>query len=138
MKIKVGDKLNNELLRRVEVSFEVDHEGAATPSRLSVRDKLAAKLSREPELVVIPRFKTRFGKGVSKGVAHVYKTEEDLKDVEPRYILKRFAAKEEPAEGKKEEESKKERKEEQKPPSSEGISEEGEGKKKSKKKGDEE
>lgn len=93
MELKINKKTDNKLLTRQEIEFTVGHKAGATPSRLSVRDTLAAKLASKPELVVIPRLNTRYGAGESYGVAHVYKSEKQKLATEPKHILKRFEPK---------------------------------------------
>ncbi len=94
MELKIKKKTDNKLLKRQEIEFTVSHKTASTPSRLSVRDNIAAKMGSKPELVVIPQLNTRYGAGESRGVAHAYKNEKQKLAVEPKYVLKRFEAKE--------------------------------------------
>ena len=117
MKLDIKSKNNNVLLSRTEVDFVVEHSGESTPSRLDVRKYIAAKLGSKEELVVLKSLKTGFGSISSKGIAHVYKNEKDLKKIEPEYLIKRLepkAKKEEPAEEAKPEEKPEESKEEEK------------------------
>ena len=93
MDVKIIEKVENKLLKRVEVKFSINHKTGATPSRLDVRNTLAAKLSKDTKLVVIPKIESRYGFGESKGIAHVYKSEKDLLAIEPKYVLKRFEEK---------------------------------------------
>jgi len=93
MELKINKKKDNKLLDRQEIEFAVSHKTASTPTRLSVRDNLAAKLASKPELIVIPRLNTRYGAGESYGVAHIYKTEKQKLAIEPKHIIKRFEPK---------------------------------------------
>tara|TARA_Y100000034_G_scaffold85463_1_gene102496 strand:+ start:183 stop:617 length:435 start_codon:yes stop_codon:yes gene_type:complete len=102
MDIKIDNKTENKLLSRLEVKFTIKHKGA-TPSRTEVQVKLAAKLSKDSKLVIIPKISTRFGLGESIGIAHVYKTEKAKLANEPKHILKRFEPKPVKTEVKKEE-----------------------------------
>ena len=102
MELKIKKKTDNKLLKRQEIEFTVSHKTGATPSRLSVRDNIAAKTGSKPELVVIPQLNTRYGAGESRGVAHAYKSEKQKLAVEPKYVLKRFEAKEVKEEAKEE------------------------------------
>lgn len=103
MKLEIKDKIVNKLLKRTEVRFEVDHKGEATPTRIALKAALASKIGCAPEVIVVNKFKTVFGKGFSKGVAHQYKTEKDMLAIEAKHIVKRFAIKEEPKKEEKEE-----------------------------------
>jgi len=129
MELKIDDKTDNKLLKRLEVAFTIVHKSEATPSRLDVRGKIAAKLSKDEKLVVIPKLVSRFGEGKSIGVAHVYKSEKDKVSIEPKYVLKRYEPKAEkekkeaPVEDKKEE-TPAEEKEESKPEEASGDSKE--------------
>jgi ribosomal protein S24E len=88
MKIKVIEKKTNKLLDRLEVHFEVEAE-KETPKRLEVRSKLAAMINYDENLVVIKGIHQETGNRSSKGVAHAYKTVDNLKHVEPEYLIKR-------------------------------------------------
>jgi small subunit ribosomal protein S24e len=78
----------NPMLHRTDVRFEVTHEDA-TPSRLSVRDSLAAKLNKDAAEVVVHELDTKFGMRKTIGYAKVYETAEHARDVEQEYMLER-------------------------------------------------
>jgi small subunit ribosomal protein S24e len=78
----------NPMLHRTDVRFEVTHEDA-TPSRLSVRDSLAAKLNKDATEVVVHELDTKFGMRKTIGYAKVYETAEHARDVEQEYMLER-------------------------------------------------
>ncbi|HUU77608.1 MAG TPA: 30S ribosomal protein S24e [candidate division Zixibacteria bacterium] len=88
MKIKVLEKNTNKLLDRLEVKFEIDSD-AETPKRLEVKEKLAAMINYESSLVVIKTINQLTGMKRSVGIAHAYKTQEVLKNVEPEHLIKR-------------------------------------------------
>jgi small subunit ribosomal protein S24e len=88
MDINVIAEEGNPMLHRSDVRFEVVHE-EATPSRLSVRDSLAAKLNKDADEVVIHELDTKFGMRKTVGYAKVYDTAEDAQDVEQEYMLER-------------------------------------------------
>ncbi|NHJ31629.1 MAG: 30S ribosomal protein S24e [Asgard group archaeon] len=88
MKIKVIEKKTNNLLDRLEVHFEVDSD-KETPKRLEVRSKLAAMINYDENLVIIKGIHQETGNRRSKGIAHAYKTVDNLKHVEPEYLIKR-------------------------------------------------
>ena len=97
MEIEILDREENSLLHRTDVTFEVIHDDA-TPSRLSVRDSLAAKLDRDSEEVVVHELETKFGMRKTVGYAKVYESAADAADVEQEYMLDRnkIGAEEEP------------------------------------------
>ncbi|MFW9923001.1 MAG: 30S ribosomal protein S24e [Candidatus Thorarchaeota archaeon] len=88
MKIKITEKATNNLLERLEVKFEVESEGE-TPKRLEVRDKLAAMINYESSLVIIKKIDQLTGIKKSVGIAHAYKSQDNLKIVEPEHLIKR-------------------------------------------------
>ena len=120
MEVKVVEKNENQLLRRTEVRFEVDHSGTATPKRLDVRKQLADALGVPEEMVVIEKFSTMHGRQVASGLARAYDSKERLTELEPKFLLERGQPKKEegeekPAEKPKEDKAEKPPKEEAKP-----------------------
>ncbi|MFB0523133.1 MAG: 30S ribosomal protein S24e [Candidatus Bathyarchaeia archaeon] len=91
MKIKVINERRNELLKRNEVTFQVDHEGSGTPSRIEVRQKLAGVLRADEERVYVKKFETRTGSMIAVGEASVYDSVDQAKYVEPEHITVRNA-----------------------------------------------
>jgi small subunit ribosomal protein S24e len=88
MDINVIEDEANPMLHRRDVRFEMVHEDA-TPSRLSVRDSLAATLNKEADEVVIHRLDTKYGMRKTVGYAKVYESAEHAQDVEQEYMLER-------------------------------------------------
>ncbi|PSQ11649.1 30S ribosomal protein S24e [Halobacteriales archaeon QS_5_70_15] len=88
MDIEIVSEEENPMLHRRDVRFEVVHD-EASPSRLSVRDSLAAKLNKDAEEVVVHSVDTKFGMRKSMGYAKVYDSPEDAADVEQEYMLDR-------------------------------------------------
>lgn len=89
MKVIIESKNENKLMKRIEVVFTVEHEKAPTPTRKAVEDQLAALLGKGAEVVIAVEIQTVFGGGKSKGVAHVYASEAELRATEPAYLQKR-------------------------------------------------
>ena len=89
--MEIIDRKENPLLKRVEIEFRWNHEGAATPSRTEMLNGIA---SIEPgsnrDLIVIKDVKTRFGMGSTTGLGLVYSDKESMK-VEPSYMHDRYA-----------------------------------------------
>ncbi|WP_246984548.1 30S ribosomal protein S24e [Halorientalis marina] len=88
MDVDIINEDENPMLHRTDVRFQVIHEDA-TPSRLSVRDSLAAKLNKDAEEVVIRKLDTKYGMRKTVGSAKVYETPADAMDVEQDHMLER-------------------------------------------------
>ncbi|WP_174589746.1 30S ribosomal protein S24e [Methanocella conradii] len=94
MDIKVLEEKKNPLLQRREVKFSVSHN-LGTPSREEIKAKIAAYLNSRPELVIIERMRSEFGKRETRGYAKIYETVERLKSVEAEHIVQRNEKKKE-------------------------------------------
>jgi small subunit ribosomal protein S24e len=88
MEIEIIAEDANPMLHRTDVRFSITHE-EATPSRLSVRDSLAAKLNKDSEEVVVHELDTKFGMRKTMGYAKVYESPEHAKEVEQEHMLDR-------------------------------------------------
>ena len=88
MDIEILEEEKNSLLHRTDVTFEVTHDDAS-PSRLSVRDSLAAKLDQDSDQVVVHELDTKFGMRKTVGYAKVYESAEDATGIEHDYMLER-------------------------------------------------
>jgi len=88
MDIDIIAEDENPMLHRTDVRFEMTHD-EATPSRLSVRDSLAAKLNKDAEEVVVHELDTKFGMRKTVGYAKVYEDSEYARDVEQDHMLDR-------------------------------------------------
>ena len=88
MEIDIISEDDNPMLHRSDVRFEIAHE-EATPSRLSVRDSLAAKLNKESDEVVVHDLDTKFGMRKTIGYAKVYESPAFARDIEQDYMLDR-------------------------------------------------
>ena len=90
MEIKIIQQQQNILLKRKEISFEIDHtQTKGTPSRVEIRHKLAEMLKTKPELVYVKLVETKTGTMKATGQANAYETVEQAKRVEPEYIIAR-------------------------------------------------
>ena len=88
MEIKILDKKENVLLNRTEIEAEIEHSGKPTPSRADIREKLAAMLSADKNLIIIQNLKQDFG-SKTKFTAMLYKSKDDLEKAEQKYLIKR-------------------------------------------------
>ncbi|MFQ3284963.1 30S ribosomal protein S24e [Natronomonas sp.] len=88
MELDIIDEDENPMLHRTDVRFQMTHE-EATPSRLSVRDSLAAKLNKDAGEVVIRKLDTKYGMRKTVGYAKVYEDADHAKKVEQGHALER-------------------------------------------------
>jgi len=88
MDVDIISEDENPMLHRTDVKFEVKHD-EATPSRLSVRDSLAAKLNKESDEVVVRNLDTKFGMRTTVGHAKVYESADHAGEVEQEHMLER-------------------------------------------------
>lgn len=88
MEIEITAEEENPMLHRTDVRFELIHD-QETPSRLSVRDSLAARLNKDAGEVVIHELDTKFGMRRTLGYAKVYDSADDALEVEQAYMLER-------------------------------------------------
>ena len=96
------EKNEQSLLSRTEIIAKDSYTGS-TPSRQSIKERLAKTLNADKSLLVVKHIYPEFGFGTAKIVAYLYSTKENMKKIEPEYSLKR------------EEKNKQESKEEAKP-----------------------
>ena len=90
MEIKITKEQQNRLLKRKEITFEIDHsQTRGTPQRLEIRNKLAEVLKTKPELVYVKRVETKTGTMKATGEANAYESIEQAKLIEPKYIITR-------------------------------------------------
>ena len=88
MDVEIIEEDENPMLHRTDVRFQLTHE-EATPSRLSVRDSLAATLNKDADEVVVRELDTKYGMQKTIGYAKVYDSAEDAMDVEQEHMLDR-------------------------------------------------
>ncbi|QLD90600.1 30S ribosomal protein S24e [Natronomonas salina] len=88
MDVEIIDEDENPMLHRTDVRFQLTHDDA-TPSRLSVRDSLAAKLNKGSDEVVVQKLDTKYGMRKTVGYAKVYDSADAARDVEQDYTLAR-------------------------------------------------
>ncbi len=113
MELEIVEDKVNPVLKRREVSLRI--KSKTTPSRIEVKNKLAAMLDSKPELIVIKKLRSVFGKQETIGRADIYEDEEQLKRFAQKHLLARDArlSKAEEAEAKSEDEVKEEEKKEE-------------------------
>jgi small subunit ribosomal protein S24e len=93
VKTEIVNNQRNELLKRNEVKFSIYHEEGGTPSRVDVKQKLAASLDVNEERIYISKYGTKTGSMITVGEANVYDSVEQAKMIEPKYIILRNSPK---------------------------------------------
>ena len=93
MKIEILHEKENKPLARKEIEFRVEHLGGTTPSRADTRAKIVAQFDADPSSVVIRTLDTKYGKGITDGIARIYSDPEQMNRVELDHIIKRHEEK---------------------------------------------
>jgi len=88
MDVTIISEQENPMLHRTDIRFETVHD-ETTPSRLSVRDSLAAKLDKDSDEVVVHELDTTFGMRKTVGYAKVYESPDFAREVEQKHMLER-------------------------------------------------
>ena len=91
MKIEITQDKENALLNRRDILFGVTPEKGVC-SRKVVKNKLVALLDTKPGLLILDRMNTQYGMQEVVGYARLYDTVQDLKRIEPAYMIARNAA----------------------------------------------
>lgn len=89
MKMEITQQKENPVQKRVEVYFNLDHNGEATPGRNAVAEEVAKQMKSKRECVVVDSIESVYGKGLSKGYAKVYESKEAALEFDREYLLKR-------------------------------------------------
>ena len=87
--LKVKQDTYNPLLKRKEVSLEVEHEGQGTPSRVDLRKAVASKFTTKPENVYIIEVETKTGTQNAVCQIEVYDDAQTAQKTVPKYIQTR-------------------------------------------------
>jgi ribosomal protein S24E len=61
LEIKVHNEFYNPLLKRKEISLEIEHKGEGTPQRFDIRKKMASKLGAKIDNVFVTALETSTG-----------------------------------------------------------------------------
>ena len=84
MKIKIASKKRNPLLKRMQITFRIEHDqNGGTPARIEVRKALAIKLKTDLELVYVKQIETKTGTMTAIGEANTYESIEQANLIEP-------------------------------------------------------
>jgi ribosomal protein S24E len=86
MEFKVKQDVYNPLLKRKEVSLDVNHEREGSPSRVALRDAIATKYSTKSENVFVVQIQTPTGSQHSVCEVEIYDDYEGARSVVPKHI----------------------------------------------------
>ena len=87
--VKVKQDTYNPLLKRKELSIEVEHDGQGTPSRVDLRKAVASKFGTKPENVYVIDVETRTGTQNAQCLVEVYEDAQTAQQTVPKYIQTR-------------------------------------------------
>jgi ribosomal protein S24E len=83
---KVKQDTYNPILKRKEVSLEVDHDGQGTPSRIDLRKAVASKYNTKQENVFVVDMETKTGTQSAVCAVEVYDDAKVAQQTVPKYI----------------------------------------------------
>jgi len=87
--MEIIERKENPVLDRVELTFQWNHSGEATPSLSQMVDAAAkAEPGANKKLVFVKNVNTRFGMSRTSGLALIYGAEEST-SIEPDYVIER-------------------------------------------------
>jgi ribosomal protein S24E len=89
MEIKVGNELYNPLLKRKEITLEIEHTGEGTPQRFDIRKRMASKLNAKIENVFVVSLDTSTGLQRSTCALQVYDDSRAASSTVPEHIATR-------------------------------------------------
>jgi ribosomal protein S24E len=76
--MKILKESESLLLNRKRITVSLEHLGAVTPKKEALKQEIAAKYKAAPELVSVRHIYTKFGRGQSKAIAHIYTDPKDF------------------------------------------------------------
>ena len=88
MAIEIVKDEENVLLNRRDIVFKTEEIGM---SRKSAKNTLVALLDTTPELLILDRMKSQYGRQDILGYARLYDNEQNLRRIEPDYMIARNA-----------------------------------------------
>ena len=87
--MEIIERKENPVLGRVELKFQWNHSGEATPSLSQMVDAAAkAEPGADKKLVFVKNVNTRFGMSRTSGMALIYGAAESA-SIEPDYVIER-------------------------------------------------
>lgn len=89
MELNLISERYNPLLKRREISVEINHPGEGTPTRASARELLTSKLKTDKGKLVIRKMTTKTGMNKTFCEVEVYEDPNLMDRVFPKYIIER-------------------------------------------------
>jgi ribosomal protein S24E len=89
MEIKVSNELYNPLLKRKEITLEIEHTGEGTPQRFDIRKRMASKLNAKIENVFVVSLDTSTGLQRSTCALQVYDDSRAASSTVPEHVATR-------------------------------------------------
>jgi small subunit ribosomal protein S24e len=101
MNVNLISNVENKLLDRKEIKAEVSFDGA-TPKRAQLKEAVSHKVGANPDMVVLRKVSSSFGRKTVTVVAHAYPSKEILMSTEPVFVKVREGMMAKPEKKKKE------------------------------------
>ena len=89
MEIKVSNEFYNPLLKRKEITLEIEHTGEGTPQRFDIRKRMASKLNAKIENVFVVSLDTSTGLQRSTCTLQVYDDSRAASSTVPEHVATR-------------------------------------------------
>ena len=89
MEIKVNNEFYNPLLKRKELTLEIEHTGEGTPQRFDIRKRMASKLNTKIENVFVVSLDTSTGLQRSTCSLQVYDDSRAASSTVPKHLATR-------------------------------------------------
>ncbi len=89
IEIDIESEKENKLLNRRELTLRVYHKGQPTPTRKTVRTKVAELTGFNKEQVIIESINSEFGRDEANIIAKLYNDKDDAFKYERKHILLR-------------------------------------------------
>ena len=89
MEIKVSNEFYNPLLKRKEITLEIEHTGEGTPQRFDIRKRMASKLNAKIENVFVVSLDTSTGLQRSICALQVYDDSHAASSTVPEHVSTR-------------------------------------------------
>jgi ribosomal protein S24E len=89
MEIKVSNEFYNPLLKRKEITLEIEHTGEGTPQRFDIRKRMASKLNAKIENVFVVSLDTSTGLQRSNCALQVYDDSRAASSTVPEHVATR-------------------------------------------------
>jgi len=89
MEIKMNNEFYNPLLKRKEITLEIDHTGEGTPQRFDIRKRMASKLNAKIENVFVVSLDTSTGLERTTCALQVYDDSRAASSTVPEHVATR-------------------------------------------------